>query len=345
MRTPTGEARVVARHGATMPWWRRAMPLLGLALLGWVLSRLDLAAIGGVLAGASRTAVLLAALSFSANFLIKALRWHRMLIAQNRALPLSVSFGAFFNAQFYGQVTLGRVGELYRAEALIERGVPIGEALSSSIFDRVLDLMCVTAIAGVLGTIAIGRPDIAPAAFSVLVLLALVVWVLAGRAQALPDDRGDPLPAPTGLLARAVGLVRDLRRGVRSLLRPAPIAEMLGWTVLAWVGYFGALVALARGLAIDAPVTLLVAASALAALSALLPVTVSGLGARELIFMAALALEGIAAERAVALSLLHLAVMTACALSFGLVGMWWRKQQRARDGLAASADVERPGPS
>ena len=120
-------------------------------------------------------------------------------------------------------------------------------------------------------------------------------------------------------------------------MQPASLLELVSWTALAWLGYFGALVALARGLGIDASVTLLVASSAFAALSALLPVTFSGLGARELIFMYALGLAGTDPERAVALSLLHLAVMTACVIGLGLFGMGARRRQRL-DGR----DVERP---
>ena len=80
---------------------------------------------------------------------------------------------------------------------------------------------------------------------------------------------------------------------------------------------------------IDASVELLVAAASLAALSALLPVTVSGLGAREVIFIQALSREDVTPERAVALSLVHLGIMTACVLVLGLGGMLWRRAQRA----------------
>jgi uncharacterized membrane protein YbhN (UPF0104 family) len=74
---------------------------------------------------------------------------------------------------------------------------------------------------------------------------------------------------------------------------------------------------------------LLVASTAVAALSTLLPVTVSGLGAREVVYIHALSLEGVAPERAVALSLVHLGIMTACVLLLGFGGMLWRRAQRA----------------
>jgi len=58
----------------------------------------------------------------------------------------------------------------------------------------------------------------------------------------------------------------------------------------------------------------LTATAAFAALSSLLPVTISGLGARELIYIEVLRNRGVASESAVALSLLHLGVMSATAI-------------------------------
>ncbi len=325
----------IAARRPKLPWWRKAMPLIGFALLAWVLSRLELHSARQALAQLSPSAVVSCALLFSLNFALKALRWQRMLRAQGFQLPYTVAIAAFFNAQFYGQVTVGHLGELYRAEALIERGVPFGEALSSSIYDRVLDVLLVTLLAGSLGATVLGRPDVVPWALALAALAGFGVWLLAQRMPTLEASGRDPGDLATGLRGRVLRFLLGMRTGLRPLLRSRVLAELSAWTGVAWLGYFAALVALARGLHIDASVTLLVASASLAALSALLPITVSGLGAREIIFIQALALEGVAAERAVVLSLLHLAIMTACVLLLGLVGMAWRKRQRERRAPAA----------
>lgn len=320
----------IEAHAVPVPWWRRVMPLLGFVFLAWVLSRLDLRAIGHACAHLSPRAAALCALLFSLNLVVKVLRWQRMLVAQGLALPLPIAAAAFLNGQFYGQVTLGRVGELYRAEALVERGVALGEAISSSIYDRLLDVALVTLLAAALGGLVLGRPDVAPWALGVVVLGAIGVWLFVGKAPAAAlEASGASGAAGMQPWGRLWVFARGLRDGMRVLLRPATCVEMSAWTLLAWVGYFAAPIALARGLDIDASVTLLVASSSLAALSALLPITVSGLGAREVIFIQALSIEGVAPERAVALSLVHLAIMTACVLVLGLGGMLWRRAQRS----------------
>lgn len=112
------------------------------------------------------------------------------------------------------------------------------------------------------------------------------------------------------------------------MLRPSTLLEAMLWTLIAWTCYLKALFALADGLHLSVSRLLLTAAAAFAALSALLPVTISGLGARELIYIEALRRHGVAGESAVAMSLLHLIVMSACAIAFGLLGVLWRQRQR-----------------
>jgi uncharacterized membrane protein YbhN (UPF0104 family) len=129
--------------------------------------------------------------------------------------------------------------------------------------------------------------------------------------------------------SRALRALREIARGMTPLLRPATLFEAMAWTTLAWAGYFAALFTLSDGLSLSVSRVLLTATAAFAALSALLPVTISGLGARELIYIQVLRAHGVSGEAAVALSLLHLVVMSACAIVLGLVGVVWRQRQSA----------------
>jgi uncharacterized protein (TIRG00374 family) len=328
-----------AARSARAPAWRRYLPLLGVLLLLWVLSRFDLRALGAALLRVQPLAVVQSAVLFSANLLLKSLRWRRMLVAQGLHLPPRVAGAAFFSSQFYGQVTIGRVGELTRAEALTERGVELGTALSSSVYDRALDLAAVLLVAAVLSAWVVGDAGAALwAALSMGLLFALAVAVL--RARQLAELA--PIAALRAWLAQRrgtrglLGMLAQLVAGLGPLLRPAFLLEAALWTGAAWFLYFASLWALALGMGIDASRVTLTAGAALGALSALLPVTVNGLGARELIFMHVLALERVAGERAVVLSLLHLSVMSAAAIGLGAVGMLARSRQQAAAAVERS---------
>lgn len=324
--------KVVLAADRKTPRWRRVLPFAGLVLLIWLLSRLNLGDMGQALSRVTIGTLVLSSGAFTINTLVKALRWHRMLAAQGIALPPKVTLAAFMSGQFYGQVTLGRVGELFRVEALIERGVSTGAALASSILDRLLDLFLVLAAGAVLGAFVLGNAQIAA--------LALLLMILGGcGAWAVIATIGSPEPSPRvasffhGLAARPfldrIGkLVRELASGMYPMTRPGPLLEALVWTVIAWAFYLSALFFLAGGLHILISKIVLTATAAFAALSALLPVTISGLGARELIYIAVLKQHGVADEPAAVLSLLHLFIMTISATLFGFAGVLWRAKQK-----------------
>jgi uncharacterized protein (TIRG00374 family) len=194
-----------------------------------------------------------------------------------------------------------------------------------------LDLFVVLLVGGVLGALVLGNMRIAILASALMLAGALGAWILVSRLGA-PDSRlasrAHENLAARPLLWRVTKLVSELARGIHPMLRPGPLLRALAWTSTGWVFYYTALFVLADGLGIEVSRVLLTATAAFAALSALLPITVSGLGARELIYVTLLERYGVPGEAAAVLSLLHLFVMTVSATSFGLLGVIWRQRQK-----------------
>ena len=307
---------------------RKWLPLLGLVLLGWVLSRLDRAALVAAFTQVGWKAVALACLWFGVNAWLKVLRWQRLLKSQGIILPHRVALAAFLASQFYAQVTVGRVGEFMRIEALLERDVRPGTALAACVFDRLLDVFVVLALGLCLGALGLGNRQVMLAAGLTLVLLtAAGLWALFVLGRPEPARFLAPLHR-TRFGARALGFLRELAQGVLPMLRPLALAEAMFWTLIAWCFYFAAQFALADGLHIVVSRILLTATAAFAALSSLLPITISGLGARELIYIEVLRRSGVPAESAAALSLIHLGVMSGMAIALGFAGSLWRARQR-----------------
>jgi uncharacterized protein (TIRG00374 family) len=216
----------------------------------------------------------------------------------------------------------------------MERGVSAGSAFASCIFDRLLDVFAVLVAGSVLGALVLGNSRVALLALAVMVVGALLVGVMIQLLGAPPGAEENfvtrlfvHLP-PDGFLAKLVKAVRDLAQGMRPMLGLRSLAEMSVWTVVAWFGYFAALWQLAEGLGVHVSRLLLTSTASFAALSALLPVTISGLGARELIYINVLQSQGVPKESAVVVSLLHLFVMSISATVFGFMGVLARQRQK-----------------
>jgi uncharacterized protein (TIRG00374 family) len=265
-----------------------------------------------------------------------------MLAAQGIRLPLSVVVAAYLNGQFYGQITVGRVGEFYRAEALVERRISIGRAMSSCLWDRILDVIAVLSLAAVLGAFVVGDRRSAVWAGGMLAALAAGGVVALGVVKSAfnpkhPTERSKRLREKIERSAPLKRLVRgllDLVDGAKELIRPLPLLEALFWTGISWANYYATLWQLAGSMGLTASRASLTAASSLAALTALLPISISGLGVREAVFAQVLGTGGTRMESAVVLSLANLAVMTVAALSLGLIGVIWRHRQQQKSAQA-----------
>jgi len=308
---------------------RKWLPLIGLALLAWVLARLDTRAFTALLAQVPTRAWLSSAVLFSINLWIKVLRWQRLLRAQDIELPQRVALPAFLSAQFYAQFTVGRVGEFLRIEALLERGVNSGAALASCVFDRLLDVVSVLCAGVVFGLIERGDVRLALGAFGGLCVLSIAMAMLLalfGRADLAQLQARLPRAR---ILSRVLAFAHALASGMRPMLRPKVLAEATLWTLTAWYFYFAALFALADGLHVEVSRWLLTATASFAALLSILPVTISGLGARDVVYVEVLRGQHIAPESAAALSLLHFAVMAGVAIGLGFVGAAVRARQRS----------------
>jgi glycosyltransferase 2 family protein len=292
---------------------------------------------GHALKSVPTAVIVLSSASFCANLLIKAWRWQRLLVAQGIVIPNRVALASFLSGQFYGQVTLGRVGEFVRVEALLERDVSAGAALSSCVFDRLIDLFIVLSAGAILSAWVLGNKQVALAALVMMVVGGLavtaVITLITSDGDKAPNNFASRFMDALGqkrALTKIVKATRELAQGMRPMLRPITLLEAVGWSVLGWTGYFAALWQLAEGLGIGVSRILLTATASFAALSALLPVTISGLGARELIYIQVLQSQGVPNERAVVLSLLHLFVMSISATILGFGGVLWRQRQRLK---------------
>ena len=196
---------------------------------------------GAALGRIAPSAIAVACGLFAVNFFVKALRWQRLLRAQGIEMPWRVTFAAFMSGQFYAQVTLGRVGEFFRVEALLARGVSAGAALASSLFDWLLDLFLVLIVGGVLAALVLGDTRVAVASAVVMVAGALGLRALLkalGAERAPLAQQALAALSHRPWLARLARGVRDLARGIDPMVRVAPLSEALVWTSIGWVFYF-----------------------------------------------------------------------------------------------------------
>jgi uncharacterized membrane protein YbhN (UPF0104 family) len=289
----------------------------------------------------------LASAAFLLNLSIKAIRWHRMARQLSIPVTLPVSIAAFFSGCFWGLLTIGRIGEFYRAEALFDRAPSKLVALATCITDRLIDVAFLAYLALVLSILIFLPWSVASRIALVAAASVGVALVFVGLARLTRRRARLPVPSPAEgrrwqrWWLAAWEQIAPLLVASRDLVFEWRMAETLALTAASWAAYFLTIYWLALGLGIQPPFAVTCLASSLAAIAAALPISFQGLGTREATFVFVFGAVGITATQSMTLSLSALALFYLVSLPTGGVGVAWRSRQKASSPDVARSAVPR----
>lgn len=285
-----------------------------LAAFTWILTRVDLRAIGSAAERVSPLAFLLACSLVALNLVVSSTRWRALLSAYGAStMPpftrlLRLNFvGFFYNTWLPGGVGGDAVRGVASREAFGEEGAT--GALAVVFVERVLGLVGMLVVVALTSAVApLPTGDIRMITFASIggvVVGAMVVGALASGARTARF-----LPAP---LAKIAARLPPIRHAAPFLV--AVLLSLATQTLGAVTGHV-----IVGSLAPEIPLTASLVAIPLAMATAFLPFLVGGTGAREMAFVALYASVGMPEADALAASLLCYATQ----LVVGLVGAFLR---------------------
>jgi uncharacterized membrane protein YbhN (UPF0104 family) len=302
--------------------WLRLLGVVLLVALVFIF-KIDLGKTAALIAHADLPLVALAVLCFVPFLAAKALRWQVIL----RDLNIPISFGEAVKLYALGlgagMLTPGQVGDAVKVAYLRERG--LGRALLSVLLDRLWDVLVLLLLAGSGAFLFWQQLEGEWVAIALLTagMVALLAVTASPRAQ-----------------HALLGLVTRLRRpGAGGVayepvqLRPAQILRQFAFTLVATAVVYFRYYLLTSALNVHLGLVPFVAAMSLATVAALLPISISGLGARDAALLLIAGSIGISREQALGVSalILFLSVVN------GLVGLGvWLLQSHRVEGWKVS---------
>jgi uncharacterized membrane protein YbhN (UPF0104 family) len=285
--------------------WRRIWTrylvtiLVSAALLAGLAGLSDPAAIVATIDRMRPTAFVLSALAVGASLLVTAVRWWFLM----RAARFPNSLGGVVGARMVGHLinTLlpsGMVGDVLQVFLVVRRPrVSLQHALSTSLADRLIGLC------GLLLLVLVTLPWVGISWPQVFWITTLALTAFAGGLLALSAVARVSVGHRAGLPWRAINFATAVVRraslrhkGFRLLALSVSLSVIgqLMFTVAPW---------LLLNDVTSVPFLFSVPILALATLSAIIPLTVSGLGVREWIIFGAMSPFGLTVENALAVSL------------------------------------------
>ncbi|NWJ47261.1 MAG: flippase-like domain-containing protein [Chloroflexi bacterium] len=305
---------------------RLFLRLIGTALLVFFLWRLNLN-LGQVAEGLLKANLWLVAISILLIFPIILLKtWRWCLLLKNLNIPLS--FGRAYHLYALGlsagSFTPGQLGDAIKAWHLRDMGHSLGQSLLSVVLDRLFDIIVLLVLTG--GSILILGPAFIGEWPTLLLLLVgtgmgLVILGFASLRQRL-----------LSLLKHILG--NKIKEGSEKLVFPlskTSASDLLACLSITILTMFTAIMRtwlLAFAIGMNLSPLEVIAASSLATFAGLIPISVSGIGARDLTLIGILAQMGFARESALVLSTLLL-VLNLVNLLVGMA-IWFSRPRRFR---------------
>jgi uncharacterized protein (TIRG00374 family) len=283
---------------------RLILRLLGPLLLIVILWRLDAArTLPAVLRGATLAPLGVTLLLGIFPLHFKVLRWRALLSARGFNYPLSKAYVAVTASIYLGMLTPGRVGDVVRVQYVRrDLDMPYAEGLAVTLMDRFCDLYVLVGFVAVgawhLSSVMSGNIGMAVAGVTALALAGPALLLSPGVAErvfGVAYRRLAKTPSDDGLER----FLEALRGQLGAKLVWALCLSLLAFSVNYLQGWF-----IAQALNIE--LTLLDVASLLAVTSllGLLPISISGLGVRELFLALVFPVIGLSAAQGVAFGLL-----------------------------------------
>lgn len=243
----------------------------------------------------------------------KVLRWQKLLAARGYHYPLGRTYLAVLSSLYLGMVTPGRVGDVLRVQYVKhDIGTPYPEGLAATLMDRFCDLYVLAAVVA-LGTVHFASAlstDLAHIAWAAVVVAVLApsAFLLKGPVELLSRVLSKPMKrwhaSTDALLGALRGLVgKSLIVAISFTIASFAINYFQGWLAAGALGIELSYVDVASLLATTS-------------LLGLMPISVSGVGVRELFLALVFPALGLLAVQGVAFGLLvflcnHLAIVFA----------------------------------
>ncbi len=338
--SPGGSGESTGKAGVR-PWIFR---LVGPLVLLLILSRLDFKEILAALQRASVALILAGYFISLPSLLLRAARWRGLLRSRQIPSAFFESLNVYAYSVLLGTVTPARAGELVRMLHLDQKGASRGTALFCVVMDRFYDL----AVLGLVGAAALLTS--APLERRFTLLLGVSIGV-AGLAVLYLITR-DPEKlrflgglAPERLRRPAARLFGDFIHGLSGSTWAGALAAG-GLTAAAWVLNYSTIYLFGLAFGFDISYVEMAGITSLATLATFVPVSILGLGTRDITLIALLSKHGVPAADALAFSTICLSftLVTAVACSYSLLTPVARHYgfSRASHGTEDSLAARRP---
>jgi len=309
--------KLMARKG-------KYLPLVGVLLFLMLFMMIDLDVLIIVIKKVDLTIYIAAVLLSLPILLIRAFRWQLLLIDKDIKYDFNSVFASYLIGIFIGLFTPGRAGELARVFFVTnDCGVSTGRAFPSVLIDRLFDLSVILAV-GLIALIDFTADNHFSSIMAIILLVVLcslsMIFIIHPKAKLILQNIVKWLIRNKYWAAKVSSFVDDMHQSI-ILLKKQTLVRSIGLTLLSYAIFFMQCFLIAMSLGLQITLVEISYALSLATLVAFLPISISGIGTRDIMLISYMASLSISTEQALGFSILFLGAFHVFAAITGLMAI------------------------
>ena len=288
---------------------KKLLPTIGIAILIYLLLSFDREKIIEVFSGINPVYAFLSFCSIIPIVLFVNYEWQLILKKHNIKVSFRYSLKNIFIGYFYGFITPGGFGAYTRAIYLSdESGETLQKCFANILIFNTIDYLALVTLGVVGGFILSSKiPNIFPMIFFVFVVLIVLLTIFIRK------ETGKPLFKKL-LQSKIFNPYKDRWTGhIDALYEDIPLVKDLMYpffiSVIGWIVWFSELYLISKLFSIDVLYIYFILIIAVANVIASIPITIYGLGTREMALIGLFSLFGVAPENVISLSLFWFVVV------------------------------------
>ena len=312
-----------------MTLWKKIkkfLPFIGIALFVYILVKLDILDVINQIRQADLFYLTIAIIFTFLMLVSQTFKWWFLARKQNIGVGFREAFKINFMSNFYGFVTPSKIGSVIRADYL-RKYAKIGKGISNFVLDKVLDLSSLFFMAIILGFVfkdllGLGSLNYLVVLFAVMIFL-LIFFHKKERSRIILKVVYRKL-VPKSMKASAKTTFHSFYEDLpqKRFLLLAFVFNLITWIMIYSITYFVGL-----SLGIDLSFIYFLAILPLATLVAQIPITISGLGTREITMIGLFSIFGIEAVKVFSMSLLAIFIVNIIPAIIALIFIFKEKNE------------------
>lgn len=300
------------------------LTIIGIVLFAYILLNINISDLVTILLNINPYYLIIALVIYFICLFFKILKWKWIANIIAPDFTFSLASISFLTGFAFSTITPAKMGDLLRIFYVKKTGAEYGDALSALVMDRIIDILMLFVI-GITALIVFSQffeMQIIPVEIvvSLLVLIVLFVLIISSRKSLrillIPVYN---LIIPEKWKAGAVRQFKFYFDGFSRLLSsPGKMSQAVAAGLVSWILPFVYSYFLALSIGVELPFFFFVVVVPIIAVIEFLPLSISGIGTRDLALIFFFGLYNIPAEGAVAFSILYLFI---CFWMLGIIGV------------------------